>query len=324
MSRDILEVRTAISPIDFFFNRVQFIALSIRSLGAQYANTRIHVAVGADEAPYDLHARLPWARSLGIEWHWVDRTDFAAWKPSENPYLATIVERFAPPFSAQYVLVLDPDVIAIAPFDDLIENIKAHPAVLGVMAHEAPPDLSFHKTLWQDIYRAAGLGEPKLEFQYSGWGLRDTAQERRFGPPYFNSGMILAPSEMLEALWPAYIDGVKAVASTINTYYFDQLGFTLGLVKSGVPFRRLPIRFNFPNEHLFDMAFPGELNDLRFLHFLRTEIVHRDDAFKNFATIAEFIARQDLSGSNESFRRRIAQLMPLALAGRPDENKLLS
>lgn len=322
MATDQLEIRTAISPLDFFFNRIHFIALSIRSLGGICATAPIRVAVGADEQPHDLHARLPWSRPLGIEWGWIDRSDFVAWKDSANPYLATIAARFMPPFTARHVLVLDPDVIPIAPFNDLVAKIESSPAVLGVIAHHSPfwsKDPGSHRRIWNLLYSAAGLGEPRFELQHSAWGIYDQVEERRLSPPYFNSGMILAPSDMLTPLWPHYVEGLRVIAESLNTYFYDQIGFTLALAKSGVPYRSLPLRFNFPNEPVFDVKLAQELSDVRFLHVMRTEIVHRDESFKTLDTVAHLVSRKDLTGSNEAFRRKIAQLLPLALASRPDE-----
>jgi len=315
--REWLEVRIAISPIEHFFNRVRFIALSIRSLGGRYANTVTRVAVGSDEEPYDLHKRLPWSRDLGIDWYWVDRDEFSSWKDSGNPYTATIVHRFRPPFTAHNVLALDHDVIALRPFDDLMEMIETRPSVAGVMAHVTPfptPDPKDHVRWWNDLYRAMNLAPPEFAHPLSGYGIMEKRPERRMSPVYFNSGVVLAPASLFEKLWPSYWEATSALGTMMESYSFDQISFTLALVKERIPYSLLPLRFNFPNDPLFDEVYAQELDDARFLHFLRTSPVDRTSSFENISTISDLARRRDLAGSNELLRRRIEELLPLAAA----------
>ena len=86
------------------------------------------------------------------------------------------------------------------------------------------------------------------------------------------------------------------------------MALALAVAKSGVPARTLPLRFNFPNQRAFDLAHPAELADVRFLHYLRTEIVHRDRDFEGPAAMRRLIGRTDLSGSNEVLRAGVAGL----------------
>lgn len=313
--RDWLEVRIAISPIEHFFNRVRFIALSIRSLGGRYAGTVTRVAVGADEEPYDLHKRLPWSRDLGIDWYWVDRDEFLSWKSSGNPYTATIIHRFRPPFTADNVLALDHDVIALRPFDDLIELIETRPSVAGVMAHVTPfpsPDPTDHDRWWRELYSFMKLPSPDFAHEHSGFGIMEIRPQRRFSPAYLNSGVVLAPAPLFEKLWPSYLEATNALGSIMQSYSFDQISFTLALAKEQLPYSLLPLRFNFPNDPLFDKAYAHELDDARFLHFLRTSVIDRTSSFQNLSAISDLAHRSDLTGSNELFRRRIEELLPLA------------
>jgi len=314
--REWLEVRIAISPIEHFFNRVQFIALSIRSLGGRYANTVTRVAVGSDAEPYDLYERLPWSRELGIDWYWVDRKEFASWKSTKNPYTATIIHRFRPPFTAQNVLAVDHDVIALRPFDDLMDVIESRPGVAGVMAHVSPfttDNPRDHVEWWGRLYDLMNMEPPTFDHPHSGFGLRDTEPERRMSPPYYNSGVVLAPAAVFERLWPSYWKATYILQRVANTYFYDQLSFTLALAKERVPFHVLPLRYNFPNDPKFDEAFPNELGDSRFLHFLETAVIDRIADFQNFSTVSKLVARRDLKGSNELFRRRIEELLPLVM-----------
>jgi hypothetical protein len=93
-----------------------------------------------------------------------------------------------------------------------------------------------------------------------------------------------------------------------DTYWFDQLALALAVAKSGVPACTLPLRFNFPNQAAFDEAHPVELADVRFLHYLRTDTVHRDRDFEDLEATGRLIGRTDLSGSSEALRAGVASL----------------
>jgi hypothetical protein len=77
-----------------------------------------------------------------------------------------------------------------------------------------------------------------------------------------------------------------------------------------IPTHLLPLRYNYPNQPEFDLARSGELESIRFLHCLRSQIVQREADFATMETIEKMAARTDLSGSNELFRRRFAELLP--------------
>ena len=64
-----------------------------------------------------------------------------------------------------------------------------------------------------------------------------------------------------------------------------------------------------PNQPEFDLARSGELESIRFLHFLRSQIVQRKADFATMETIENMAARTDLAGSNGLFRRRLAELL---------------
>jgi hypothetical protein len=311
-----IEVRIPISPRDDYYNRVHFIAQSIRSLDAPLKGARIRVTVGFAEDPVDLHRTLPWSRRLGIEWHWVDRGDYAAWAETTHPYIATMMERFRPPFAADTVLMLDADVAVMRPFPELIELVSTQPGVVGTMAHVSP----FEPAEWHVLFRHAGLADPDLGFELSGWGIMVTRPEQRFSPAYFNTGVLLAPSHELEQLYDPYMAALQTVRSLHDTYFFEQIALTLALYQTGIAFHAVPLRYNYPNQHDFDAAYPDELHEVAFLHFLRTDIVRREADFADWPSMLALARRIDLAGSNEALRRRLAELLPrmrddLTLAG---------
>ena len=281
-----LEVRIPISPRADYFNRVHLIAHSIRSLGGRYADVRIRVTVGADQEPEDLYARLPWSREVGIDWVWVDRQEFLNWKATQHEYIATMMERFRPPFNSHKVLMLDADILAIRNFDELIDLIDARPGVAAVMAHISPFEsreglrrftgwLPFgpgkaldHAGWWKLLFESTGTPMPRFAYQHSSWGITEHNKRRRYAPPYFNTGVVLATSDELSRFYQPYTQALDAVRAKIDTYFFEQIAMTLALFRTGVPFHVIPLRYNFPNQAEFDRALPSELAETRFLHFL--------------------------------------------------------
>jgi hypothetical protein len=314
-----LEVRIPISPADHYFNRIQLIAASIRSLGGRYADAAIRVTVGADSEPEDLYARLPWSKEAGVEWVWVGRDDFRDWRGTQHEYIATMMERFRPPFASDQVLMLDADVIIMREFDELVRMLDAAPGIAAVMAHTSPfgrEQPAEHERDWNRVFAAFGLPPQPFAHEHSGWGAMERNPLRRFSPPYFNTGVLLASAGALEMLYEPYMAALDTVRRVMDTYFFEQIALTLALATTGVAAHVVPLRYNFPNQPGFDRAHPVEMEQTRFLHFLRTNIVHREADFVDLEAMTRFAERSDLLGSNALLRRRVAELLPVIAAAR--------
>lgn len=311
-----LEVRVPISPRPHYFNRIRFLAASIRALGGPYSEVRTRVTVGEDVEPYDLYRENPWSEALGVDWVWVPRQDFAQWRGTQHEYIATMMERFRPPFTSRYVLMLDADVLVIRPFDELVEAAERAQGPAAVMAHVSPfkNTTPGHQDAWRLLFAESGLHVPKFGFEHSGWGLKELDPERRFSPPYFNTGTLLAPASALNELYHPYLAALDRVRGFMDTYYFEQIALTLALFSEDMGFEVVPLRYNFPNQPEFDAAHPEELASVRFLHFLRTQVVDRERDFESLGSIRRLMARSDLTGSNEVLRARLQQVAPAAFS----------
>ncbi len=296
-----LEVRIPISPRTDYFNRVRLIAQSIREF---YPQAIVRVTIGAESAPFDVGKATPWAEDLGIRWVWVPEAEFAEWRDTAHPYIATMMERFRPPFFAEHVLMMDADILAIRPFDELFSRDHA---LLAMMAHVPP--FRNHVEEWKTLFHSYGLSDPSFEFEHSGWGAMFTDPPRRFSPPYFNTGVVLARADFYERLYEPYMSALRFTRQQLDSYFFEQIALTLALGKTGLPFDVLPLRYNFPNQAAFDAAYPEELESVSLLHFLRTDTVDREKDFHTAADIRRLVERSDLTGSNEVLRHRIAELL---------------
>lgn len=302
MAERSLEVRIPISPRADYFNRIRIIAQSIREF---YPAARIRVTVGAEAEPCDLSSELPWSEGLGVRWHWVGEDDFRRWNGTQHPYIATMMERFQPPFSTDFVVMLDADIVAVRRFDELFDGAQS---IKGMMAH-VTPFLDAHAATWETLYAGYGLPKPEFNAEVSGWRAMEADPRRRYSPPYFNTGVLFAPTPLLEKLYEPYMDALQYVRSRMDTYFFEQIALTLAAAKAGIPLEPLPLRYNYPNQVEFDARHPGELVNIRLLHFLRTEVVHRDRDFETPDAIRGLIARRGLFGSNEVLRDRIAGIV---------------
>jgi hypothetical protein len=136
------------------------------------------------------------------------------------------------------------------------------------------------------------------------------APQHRYTPLYFNFGMVIAPGEMLNRIGEEIIAADDFVSQRLTTFFRFQIALTLTIQKKSLTSRALPLRYNFPNDPGFDQKYPDELADVRVLHYLRCETVHRENDFADLERVAALIRRRDLEGSNEILRRRLEELYP--------------
>lgn len=293
-----LECRIPISPWPAWLNRTRLIAASIRQF---YPNAIVRAYVGEPGGvkPHQKEMVTTALRGLGIEW--IGAGEFDKWAGTRSQYIATMNRRFTTPAHGSHVLILDADVLMVRPIPELFEV----DAIQGVQAHVAPVS----DAEWRMLFRLFGVEAPLFGHAYSGNGFMGPLG--RNGPFYPNSGMIFAPRHLFERLCEPYQQAIRFLRNVLpDTYWFDQLAVALAVVKADVPRQSLPPRFNFPNQRTFDEAYPGDLADIRVLHYLRTDTVDRDRDFEDAKALRRFTDRTDLTGSNEVLRARVADLLP--------------
>ncbi|MEO7167153.1 MAG: hypothetical protein ABI016_08960 [Chthoniobacterales bacterium] len=304
-----LEVRVPISPTPDFFRRVHFMAASLRALEAQIGSYLLVVCVGGDVEPYDLHQAEPWSKSYPIIWHWTDRERFQC-----DGYWETSREIFRQPSRGRIVICADADVLFVGDISDLLRDLESDPALAGVIAHAPPfPHDQFADT-WRQLSAGYQTPPPGFDYQHTGWGFMVRREALRFTPPYFNFGMIAAPAAIMELVSLEIEKADDFVNANHQTFFRFQVALTLTIQKHRLPVRALPLRYNFPNDPRFDANYPEELSAVQVLHYLRCEILHREKDFRRLDRVAALIARRDLTGSNEVFRRHVAMLFPFVRA----------
>lgn len=318
-----LEIRTTISPTPFFFHRIHYLAASLRQLGGKLADHEIVVSVGGTENRQNLYRTQPWSNDYPIIWRLVSPEMYAA-----RGYDATEDDRTSHLARAELLMLVDADVLFVGDVRDLLDDVESSSAIYGVMAQISPfmrhPELP-PQEWWQILAEEFGIGSLPLEYEHCGWKCTFSDEMYRHSPAYFNGGMIVGPTALMEDMFSWIPSALRAVDSVIARYseqqphamwddsrsmvYFrPQIARTLAMYKASLPRRIAPLRYNFPNDERFAAVYPNELSDIRIVHYWRLDGVHRDRDFMNAESIAGLIGRTGLSGANEILRRRIEEL----------------
>ncbi len=300
-----LEIRVPISPTPDFIRRVHFMAASLERLKASIGSYALVVCVGGDVEPRDLYQSEPWSKNYPLTWHWADREIFR-----RDDYWETSRDIFRQPIRGRVVICADADVLFIADFSDLLHELIDQPVVAGVIAHVPPFQPEKFAETWQQLSAGYQTPPPVFEHEHTGWGFMVQHEALRYTPPYFNFGMVALPAALMEIVSREIETADAFVQSQLHTFFRFQIALTLAIQKHRLPVRALPLRYNFPNDPGFDARYPAELADLRIMHYLRCETIHREKDFSSLDAVAKLVARRDLVGSNEVFRRAVAELYP--------------
>jgi hypothetical protein len=177
-----------------------------------------------------------------------------------------------------------------------------------LVGQNAPP-----RIYWDMLAEHFGIPCLALDHQYSGWGIMYEDSSHRFGPAYFNGGMVIGPANLMESMCALYAEAENAVDEVMDIYFRPQIARTLAICKANLPAHALSVRYNFPNDPRFDAAYPSELPNIAVMHYLRGQIVHRDSDFADPDAVSSFVGRTDLVGSNEILRQRVAELLETVL-----------
>lgn len=299
-----LEIRVPISPTGIFFRRIAHLSRSIRACGGETARARIVVSVGADVEPFDLAGAQSWSDE-NLVWRWADRDAFR-----RHSYFAQVSDRFFVESDADFVLLADADILFARNIDDLLAALLRTPAVAGLIAHIPPYMAEKVEGDWQRIFENVGLSLPVDLYQHTGYRLSYDDPLHRFSPAYFNMGFVLAPAAMMRTIAGRFPYWLEKARSLNLGRFIAQLALSFTIHEQCLPRFSVEPRYNFPNDPLFDRAYPQDLADIRVLHYLRPGIIHRERDLASLDAIRALVGRTDLTGSNEIFRSLIERFTP--------------
>ncbi len=316
MRDESLEIHIPISPTANFFNRIHYLAASLRARGGTLSDSRIIVTIGADFEPEDLTQSQPWSRLYPIEWRWLDRNLFR-----RDGYYATAVDRFCATFRACNVMMLDADTLVHANFEDLIKEVEREGALLGVPALGSPWyrywNVRPHEEWWQLVFDAAGLGQAPYVVQHPAWGVIFGRDTPRLSPPYMNLGVLTAPAGVMQRIGATIYRHMETVSSVVETIFRCQIALTLAIVEQQLPWKAVPIRYNFPNYPAIAAAYPEDLGDVRMLHYLNSESadLYRERDLDSPQAVAKWL-RRPITGESIDlvFRGSFAGVQPIVAA----------
>ena len=179
---------------------------------------------------------MPWLAANGIELRWAPAAEYAT-----IGYFSTVAHRLRHRFPSDVVLLLDADTLIRRPLDQLIERVYIEQVLAGCIAHITPlPTGKLGQPSWAELFAACGLGEPRLEFEHTGWGYFFSEERYRYCPAYFNFGVIAAPSAVLARIGPAFETHLFHLRRVMESYFDAQLALTLAIAELEIPVRSLP------------------------------------------------------------------------------------
>jgi hypothetical protein len=301
------------SPCDAFYAQIAFFRLSLDQLGPQGRAARVVAVFGSEEC-----SPLPsrWLRHFErIEVHRAPPDEFRRAK-----YFAAsdLRYRLVTPGSACSVLC-DADTMLVRPLpQDFLDDLHREPAICGVIAHfPFPIDVDTRRPgstiglypampqeqAWEHLGQAI-LGRPlerPLHYTLTGTGGDDRC------PFYINYGFLAGSADLLRRLADELDQLQPELDEILGGYFVGQVGIALAVDRAHIPWRALPMRFNFPNDRLADVRYPEELNQVVMFHYLRDTHFDRHRIFADRRAFEAFLALE-LTGSDRLFRDRVREV----------------
>lgn len=160
---------------------------------------------------------------------------------------------------ADFVLLLDADVLPVSSFGDLLQGDKVRAKIVDA---PNPPE-----RIWRRLFESAGFDVADVKLATPDFG------ENVFTPiTNCNGGVYLLPRAAVAALresWPRWSLFCLANADLLEkwAHHSDQLGFALAMHESGLEFEPLDIYDNFPTH--FPAGLYSRLPEkaIRFIHY---------------------------------------------------------
>lgn len=270
-----IEFRIPIAPTASFYNRVHFFCAALGRLGREYASTPVRIVVG-DYADLD-EVRLTnaWATQYNLQWHRVPEEVSAA-----HHYFGTSDFRYALPEStADLVVLADADTVLVQPVaQDLSWMLCDEPCIAGHMAHIPPPSKFLERSdlgerdFWPFLFQEFSIPFPDELYRYS----RDLAKEFPIAPAYYNLGFVALNRSALRIVKNVIFDVRERLNKMIQSEMRCQIALTLISYKHAMKRRNLPAIFNAANDDAYLRHNRVRPEDIKVLHYLRTNELDRD------------------------------------------------
>ena len=297
------------SAKDSFFAQVAFARMCLDALGGPYRAARVAVAFADYDAPELPERWVPYYDRIEITWANPDGL------PNEG-YLLQHYARFDMiDETVDLVILSDADVIAVEPFDDLIADLIADPAIAGVLAHyhfpldgdRGDPDVDWPRIArhvlgrdiarpWRYLYGHNPLEPPVLD-----------PVKRPNAPFYVNYGVLIAPPAMMQTLGAREYALGRIAEDITGPYWSSQVALALACEEQGFVCRALPPRYNWATRPETIDLYPDEVPEITLIHYMNKANFRGSAIFTKGTTFKDFIEGR-YEGSDEIFRARVEKI----------------
>lgn len=309
-TRPSLEVHVPIAPTPTFLRQLRCLTHSLRRFGGAYRDAPVIATVGGEKVDADLARRMPCLAASGIELRWVPEKEY-----QQLGIYATGATRLNHHFRSDVVLLLDADTVIRRPLDDLIELVDCKQVLGGTIAHTSPfANSNEGPADWAELFALVGMGKPRLDFEHTGWGYYFADPRLRYCPPYFNYGVIAAPSSMIAQIAPVSEDYLRLLRQRLGSYFDAQLALTLAISRLSMRVSPLPLRYNMPNHPFLEALHASEVEPAVILHLLADMHFRRDTTFASLDAMETFLSRIDLRLVSAQAQDVIRAIFPILSA----------
>ena len=288
----------AASPTDGFFSQVGIFRLALNSLGGMYKEADIFLSLG-DEKITDIPNRWSQYLDVGVIINWADPSEFqriGKRAQGENKWLHD--------YSAYDLIIFsDADTILLTPIDELLFLTKEKKTVTGVIAHYPfPYDKNANiDELWQFLSNEFTGKDIELAYNHT----LPAKNSYIKCPFYLNFGFVIMAPSIFMTIRDTYLS-IRSRISPLLKYpiFSGQIALTLAIHKHNVPTHSAEMRYNFPNDPIAEKLYPGQLDNVSVIHYLRTDKFDRQKIFTTEKAFNKFLSL-DLQGSNKVFQGHI-------------------
>jgi hypothetical protein len=144
-----------------------------------------------------------------------------------------------------------------------------------------------------------------------GWGGNQTP----FCP---NFGFVIGSRELMRNLRHDLCDFRKKIINLFAAlpdakvppmhFYSAQIALALAIEKNRTPWRELPMRYNWPNDTAADALYPGEVSQIRVVHYLRRGQFQRERIFCEQESFPQFMQARLSDFGSQLLQERVRKL----------------
>jgi hypothetical protein len=269
-----LEFRIPISPTAGFFAQVRLFEFALRRLPSPYREAKVSVYVG-DRCDIDaVRNANGWSGGRNVDWFAVPSaicTEFGIHGTADWRWVPSATD-------ADVIILADADTVFLRDIDPLLSTMpNDRPAIRGHMAHFPPPSSggglppSNTAEYWPSLFRSFSVPWPDRLFDYS----MDTHRELPQAPAYFNLGMIAVNRAALHTVGQEIFSRQVEYMKNFDSHMRCQIVLSLIAYGRSFDIDALPATYNAANDLEHMKANYASVDDIRVLHYLRTEEIDR-------------------------------------------------